>query len=87
MRNNCDRAHAATFSNQYSWCRPLSTVFATHSAARRKSVSMLGAGRGRSNRGWYPRPQAHMNSAMVVMQDPTVEKVLEMPLTQRDEEV
>jgi hypothetical protein len=28
-----------------------------------------------------------MNSAMVVMQDPTVEKILEMPLAQRDEEI
>ena len=28
-----------------------------------------------------------MNSAMIVMQYPTVEKVLEMPLAQRDEEI
>jgi hypothetical protein len=48
---------------------------------------MLGVGRGRSERGWYPWSQAHMNSAMVVMFYPTVEKVFEMPLSQRDEEI
>ena len=61
--------------------------FATHSVARRKSVSMLGAGRGRRKRGRYPRSQTHVNSAMVVMQDPTAEKMLEMPLAQRNEEI
>ena len=61
--------------------------FATHSVARRKPVSVLGVGRGRSKRSRYPRSQAHMNSAMVVMQYPTVEKAFEMPLAQRDEEI
>ena len=60
---------------------------ATDSVARRKSVSVLGVGRGRSKRSRYPWSQAHVNSAMVVVQDPTVEKMLEMPLTQRDEEI
>jgi hypothetical protein len=61
--------------------------FATHSMTRREPMSMLGVGRGRSERGWYPWSQAHMNSAMVVMFYPTVEKVFEMPLSQRDEEI
>jgi hypothetical protein len=26
VRNNCVRAHAAMFSNQYSWCSPPSTA-------------------------------------------------------------
>ena len=61
--------------------------FATHSVARRKPVSMLGVGRGRMKRGRYTRSQAHMNSAMIVMQYPAVENVLKMPLAQRDEEI
>jgi hypothetical protein len=61
--------------------------FATHSVARRKPVPMLGIGRGWSKRGRYARSKAHMSSAMVVMQHPIVEKVLEVPLAQRDEEI
>jgi hypothetical protein len=61
--------------------------FATHSVARRKPMSMLGVGRRRIKRGRYARSQAHMNAAMIVMQYPAVESVLEMPLAQRDEEI
>jgi hypothetical protein len=50
-------------------------------------VAVLGVGRGRSKRGRYRWSQAHTDSAMIVVQDPTVEKMLEMPLTQRDDEV
>ena len=52
----------------------------THSVTRRKSMPMLGMGRGRSKRGRNARSQAHMNPAMVVMLNPTVENLLEMPL-------
>ena len=43
-------------------------------------------------RGWiqpsrYTRSQAHMNAAMIVMQDPAAESVLEIPLAQRDEKI
>ena len=61
--------------------------FVTHSVARWKSVPMIGAGRGRSKRVRYPRSQTHMNSALVVMKYPMVENVLEMSLSQRDEEI
>ena len=61
--------------------------FATHSVARRKLVSMLGVGRGWMKWCRDTRSQAHMNSAMVLMQYPAVENLLEMPLSQRDEEI
>ena len=50
-------------------------------------MPMLGAGRGRSKRIRYLRPQTHMYSAMIVMKYPTVENMLEMSLSQRDEEI
>ena len=34
-----------------------------------------------------PGPQAHANSAVIVMEDPVVENVLQMPLSQGDQEV
>jgi hypothetical protein len=48
-------------------------ILAAHSVTWRKSMSMLGMGQGKSKRGRYARSQAHMNSVMVEMQDPTVE--------------
>ena len=86
VRNNYVRAHAAAFSNQYSWCNPPSTALRC-TVARRKPVSMLGVGRGWMKWCRYTQSQAHMNSAMVVMQYPAVENLLEMPLSQRDEKI
>jgi hypothetical protein len=62
MRTNYVPAHAATFSNQYSFVQSTLHGFATHWVARRKPMSMLGVGRWRLKRGRYARAQAHMTT-------------------------
>jgi hypothetical protein len=61
--------------------------FAAHPAARRKPVSILRPG-WRGMVGFRDtRSQAHVNAAVIVMAYPTVENVLEMSSSQRNEEI
>ena len=60
---------------------------AAHSMALRKPVSMLRLGRRGIKRCRDTRSQAHVNAAVIVMAYPTVENVLEMSLSQRNEEI
>ena len=52
-----------------------------------KPVSMLRLGRRGEKRDWDTRPQIHVNAAVTVMEDPVVENVLQIPLTQGDQEI
>src|ERR1700683_4827772 len=60
---------------------------ATHSMALWKAVSMLRLGRRGGKRCRDTWPQTHVNTAVIVMAYPAIENVLEMPLSQRNEEV
>ena len=57
------------------------------SIALRKAVSMLRLGRRGVRRCRDTRSQAHVNAAVIVVAYPAIENVLEMPLSQRYEEI
>jgi hypothetical protein len=61
--------------------------FATHSMASRKTVSMLRLGRRGVKRRRGTGSEAHVNATVIVMVYPLIENVLEMPLSQRYEEI
>ena len=62
---------------------------AAHSMALRKPVSMFGLRRRwmKRDRDRDARSQVHVNAAVIVMAYPPLENVLQMPLSQRDEEI
>ena len=55
--------------------------------ALRKLVSKLRLGRRGGKRRRDTGSQVHMNATMIVMAYPVIENVLEMPLSQRNEEI
>ena len=67
--------------------QPTEHSLAAHSMASGKPVSMLRLGGRGEKRGWDTGPQIHVNAAVIVMEDPVVENVLQMPLTEGDQEI
>jgi len=65
--------------------QPTEHSLAAHSMSSGRPVSMLRLGRRGEKRCWDTVPQIHVNAAVIVMEYPVVENVLQVPLTQGDQ--